>query len=174
MARHANLRAATPASACPQTGPSRRSKARRAPADSHATLLAVVTSSLGSDTVLPNSDPTLAVMGAGGISIRAPASYNAPLPRRQAKLPFLLTSAQYNLRYFHTEYYIICGSAQHCKNNRFHLHPRSLAFVEQPANSHVASNRPNTLRPSTLYGAAYASHINRRLAFTDHILRESE
>lgn len=174
MARHANLRAATSASACPQTGPSRRSKARRAPADSHATLLAVVTSSLGSDTVLPNSDPTLAVMGAGGISIRAPASYNAPLPRRQAKLPFLLTSAQYNLRYFHTEYYIICGSAQHCKNNRFHLHPRSLAFVEQPANSHVASNRPNTLRPSTLYGAAYASHINYRLTFTNHILRESE
>ena len=81
-------------------------------------------SSLGHHTLAtrgaPGYDPTLAVMGAGGISIRAPACYNAPLPRRQAKLPFLLTSAQYNLRYFHIQHYIICGSAQHCKNNRFH------------------------------------------------------
>jgi hypothetical protein len=144
MARHANLRAVTSASACPQTGPSRRSKARRAPADSHATLLAVVTSSLGSDTVLPNSDPTLAVMGAGGISIRAPTSYNAPLPQCQSKLPFLLISAQYNLRYFRTQHYIVCGSAQHCKNNYLHPHPHPLGFFEQIAsletNSHVASH----------------------------------
>jgi hypothetical protein len=148
MARHANLRAVASASACPQTGPSRRSKARRAPADSHATLLAVVTSSLGSDTVLPNSDPTLAVMGAGGISIRAPACYNAPLPRRQAKLPFLLTSAQYNLRYFHIQHYIICGSAQHCKNNRFHLHLHLLAFVEQTANSQSCCKQSTKHTPS--------------------------